>query len=261
MKRFTETEKWRDPWFRKLTAEAKLVFLYMLDNCDAGGVLSEDKELAEFSIGMMINWDEVMALINDRVEILPSGSFWIKKFISYQYGRLSKECKPHIAVFKALEKHGINPDGAEQGVLFAKNGESSSAQINQRVCKGYPKGMHTLEDIYKEKEKDKDKEKEGGAGGNEKPNISEVKCYAVEIGMEEKDGEAWHDHFLSNGWKIGGKAPMKDWRASLRTWMRNKGSFGAQSASTHREIKRAKEFTESIKVPCYDPVTGNYSTL
>jgi len=54
MKRFTETEKWRDPWFRKLSAGAKLAFLYIIDNCDNAGVWTADKELADFSIGMEI---------------------------------------------------------------------------------------------------------------------------------------------------------------------------------------------------------------
>ena len=28
-------------------------------------------------------------------------------------------------------------------------------------------------------------------------------------------------YFTSNGWKVGGRAPMKDWKASFRNWCRN----------------------------------------
>ncbi len=38
--------------------------------------------------------------------------------------------------------------------------------------------------------------------------------------------ESFFDHFASNGWKVGGKAPMKDWRAAARNWARNEKKFG-----------------------------------
>ena len=40
------------------------------------------------------------------------------------------------------------------------------------------------------------------------------------------------DHFNSNGWKIGGKAPMKSWKSAVNTWVgRNKNSAqGIKSA-------------------------------
>lgn len=37
------------------------------------------------------------------------GDKWvIVKFINFQYGKLSQDCKPHRPVFAALEKHGLN---------------------------------------------------------------------------------------------------------------------------------------------------------
>lgn len=32
------------------------------------------------------------------------------------------------------------------------------------------------------------------------------------------DAERFMDFYTSNGWKIGGKSPMKDWEAAVRTW-------------------------------------------
>ena len=194
MKRFTETEKWRDPWFRKLSAGAKLAFLYIIDNCDNAGVWTADKELADFSIGMEIPWVKVLEAFGERVSVLPSGDWLIVRFVEFQFGKLSKDCKPHLQVMRLIEKH--------------------------RVSKGYPKGFGTLED----KEEDKEKDKKGDARGKPESR-SQVDAYAAEIGMSKADVDSWFDHFEANGWKVGGKAAMKDWQAALRNGQRRAPSF------------------------------------
>jgi hypothetical protein len=56
-------------------------------------------------------------------------------------------------------------------------------------------------------------------------SLDEVIEYAYEIDLGKTDAEAFYDHFSSNGWKVSGRAPMKDWRAALRTWKRNKMNY------------------------------------
>lgn len=128
MKRFTETQKWEDPWFRRLSPELKLFWHWLLDKCDGAGIIEPDIELASFQIGFQYPAD-ILSQFNERVTKLKCGKYFIPKFISYQYGTLSRECKAHNPIFASLEKHGL---------------------------KGYPKGIHTLQE--KEKEKDKVKE-------------------------------------------------------------------------------------------------------
>lgn len=48
------------------------------------------------------------------------------------------------------------------------------------------------------------------------PTLEDAIAYGTEIKMPQSDVESWYDHFESNGWKVGGKAPMKDWKAALR---------------------------------------------
>lgn len=59
------------------------------------------------------------------------------------------------------------------------------------------------------------------------PTRDEAREFAEELGMPASEGDAFVDHFSSNGWKVSGKAPMRDWRASMRNWRRNwaAGSF------------------------------------
>ena len=53
-----------------------------------------------------------------------------------------------------------------------------------------------------------------------KPTIEEVKDYCLNERHNNVDWQKFYDYYESNGWKVG-KNPMKDWKASVRTWERN----------------------------------------
>jgi hypothetical protein len=117
MKRFSETTKWRDSWFRRLTTAQKCLWIYLCDICDHAGVFEFDAELFTFETGAKITQKDIDALDGRVVRL--SGEKWIiPKFINFQYGKLSPDCKPHKSVFSALEKHGINPNDIEQNQRF-----------------------------------------------------------------------------------------------------------------------------------------------
>jgi len=63
-------------------------------------------------------------------------------------------------------------------------------------------------------------------------------AYFSTLGMPREEAEAFYDHFESNGWKVGGKAAMKDWHAAARTWKRNR------KARTSYQRETATEFAE-----------------
>ena len=61
------------------------------------------------------------------------------------------------------------------------------------------------------------------------PTLAQVSDFFREILPEPaaaaEEAAKFCDHFASNGWKVGGKAPMRDWKAAGRNWMRNAGTF------------------------------------
>lgn len=69
------------------------------------------------------------------------------------------------------------------------------------------------------------------------PSLEEAIAYFPSIGGTREDAEAFFDHFTSNGWKVSGKAPMKDWKASCRQWMRNKSNFCINKTAVSHENK------------------------
>ena len=69
--------------------------------------------------------------------------------------------------------------------------------------------------------------------------------YAKEIRLEDP-GAPW-DHYVSNGWKISGRAPMKDWKAALRNWKRNESKFSRKPFKPESRESQEQVFVKSFK--------------
>jgi hypothetical protein len=111
-KRFTETEKWGDPWFRNLSMPHRLLWCYICDNCDNAGVWKVDLALAGFRIGCDFNYDETIKIMNsDRIdgefrikEICNKRYWFIFGFYQFQWGNSQKN-SVLLGVHKALKNH------------------------------------------------------------------------------------------------------------------------------------------------------------
>src|SRR4029077_4580847 len=88
VKRFTATEKWEDPWFRKLTPKVKLLWCYFCDRCDHAGVIDLDLEVASFYIGDQISMQD-LDLLGEHIQMISPLKIWLPKFVKFQYGKLS----------------------------------------------------------------------------------------------------------------------------------------------------------------------------
>ena len=53
------------------------------------------------------------------------------------------------------------------------------------------------------------------------PSVEEVSAYCLERG-NSVDAQTFVDFYTTKGWRVG-KDPMKDWKACVRTWERNRG--------------------------------------
>ena len=110
-KRFTESNKWDDPFYQDLTPVLKCLWIYITDKCDNAGIWLVNKRTAEFNIGVKIDWDEVVKIFGDKITVFENGKKWlINKFIKFQYGDLTPNSPIFKSVLKTLKKHGIEYD-------------------------------------------------------------------------------------------------------------------------------------------------------
>lgn len=104
-KRFTDTDKWRDPWFCSLTTEEKLFWTYLLDTCTMAGIWQVNLPLVRFYIPGFEFREEVF---KDRIEKINDQKWHIKKFPSFQYGELKEGNRMHQRILFELKKEGVS---------------------------------------------------------------------------------------------------------------------------------------------------------
>jgi len=150
-KRFIDSEIFKDQWFRNLKPNDKLLWIYILCNCDYAGMWKIDKELAEFSIGGKIDFEQInMGKI--RMIQVSEETYFIPDFIKFQYKELNPYVKLHEGVIKTLKDKNIWDDENEC-INLNKN------KYSLRVTKELVNSSLTVQDKDKDKAKDKEKEK------------------------------------------------------------------------------------------------------
>lgn len=64
------------------------------------------------------------------------------------------------------------------------------------------------------------------------PDSEEIKNYFLEKENTIIEAEKFYNYFESNGWLVGGKTKMKDWKAAARNWMLNAKRFEKREPTT-----------------------------
>lgn len=215
-KRMTDTDKWKKRFVRELTPQHKLLWFYILDDCNHAGIWEVDIDVASIRVGFDLSQDDLPSLFGNKVISFDDGDKWfIPDFIEYQYGELNQNSNVHKSVINLLNKYNLE---------------------------GYLKGSQRVESTLKDKDTDivivKEKAK---AKRFTKPTIEDIKEYCIERN-NFVDAEKFFDYYSSNGWKVG-KNPMKDWKASVRTWEKNSTSEQSkgkvqQSLDTWQEARQ-----------------------
>jgi len=82
------------------------------------------------------------------------------------------------------------------------------------------------------------------------PDLSEVQTFFHEKGFPGIEAEKFHNYFSSNGWLVGGKTKMKNWKAAARNWQLNSKRFNAsipiQTATNNLNAAINKSYQEKL---------------
>jgi len=136
-KRFSDTEKWKKPFIRRLEAPYKLLWIYILDECDHAGIWQVDFQIAEIKIGEKLDMQKALVQFGNKIHVFDSGEKWfVPGFIDFQYGGLlNPSNRVHSSVLTILEKYNLR--GAIEGKLHTSP-------------------LHGAKDKDKDKDKNKD---------------------------------------------------------------------------------------------------------
>jgi hypothetical protein len=169
------------------------------------------EEIIEKKIGFYFEYENKQFFFFKRDRFDEYQSYLIQKRTKSEYLRLSKEIiesKDFQEILRNYSEHGVLPiESKEYKVLSTKIKDKSKKSIF------------------------------------EKPSIEQIVEYGKEIELDKTGCDAFLDHFDSNGWLISGRSPMKDWKASLRTWKRNSLKFntnGKQNGTTKQSASTSK---------------------
>ena len=142
-KRFTETGKWDDKWFRGLTPGCKLMFLFITDKCDLAGFYEIDTEDIAFRTGLQE--DKILGAIKglSRGLMVKGDWVWMRKLLHHQKNLpLNPENNAHNHIIKCVaEKLSMFPEVPKE--IGAKKGLFSPIGIGRGIGKG--KGTVTQE--------------------------------------------------------------------------------------------------------------------
>jgi hypothetical protein len=101
----------------------------------------------------------------------------------------------------------------------------------------------------KEKFRQKKKNEETNPSGSIPPPLEHVKIYFDEKNFPAVEAEKFFNYFESNGWLVGGRAKMKDWKAAARNWILNIPKFTPKpkpSGNSQTNLNQSKNYGEPL---------------
>lgn len=105
-KRLTDTEKWHDDWYISLSNDYRIIWQWLLDNCNHAGVCKRSIRLLNLMCNTDISEKELIENMAGRI-IQVDNNWFIPKFLKFQYASLHSNRPVIISVVKELEKNGL----------------------------------------------------------------------------------------------------------------------------------------------------------
>lgn len=164
-KRYTETNKWLDPWFRKLSDAGKVTFTFMIENCNSAGYLEDiefmsmqlgksDEEMVEIMLELSKCYvrvgqeldessstvDQEYAESTSRVDQDLSKGILLKKYVYHQGNwPMSRNTNFHIGIIRNLEEiHYLFPSAVEEIMEYGFVGgkSKSTSRVSLELVEG-----------------------------------------------------------------------------------------------------------------------------
>lgn len=217
MKPLIDPAFWSDPDIEKSKSGVKLAALWLITNSQTSllGLCGASVSRFQFETGLP---EEALQRALDalpRSFVRVSDTIFVRNYIRHQFGSGEKLVRNNF--FVALKSLFVSVKDEKMKALIL----AEYPEFEEALAKGLPRAYQAQGKERKGKERSDQK----GSAEGKIPTLQEAIDYGSEIGMSQPETEKWFDHFQSNGWRVGGKTPMKDWRAAQRNGNRMKSAF------------------------------------
>lgn len=217
-KRFIDTEIFNDPWFMDLSVNSKLLFFYMITNCNHAGIIDMNWKLIEFQTKIKLltkSYNTLIKELGNRIIRLSNDYYFIPKFIDFQYPgfpkskvrqqegaiRLLKEFdlwnEEKLTLNKELNNsYGNDSDNDNDSVNGSSSSSSGSILIKEAQKKFIP------------------------------PTLEEMKAYFRENKYKEETAiKAWNYYNVADWYDAEGKK-IKSWKQKcISVWFRDENKI------------------------------------
>lgn len=214
-KRFTDTDKWSDPWFASLPKEGKLIWQFLCDRCDEAGFWTVNlRDLTHFTEANRKDWDAFLAAAEaNRVRVIGEKA-WLVKFIGFQFPRgLHPKDPSRVAILRSLKQ--ANAEDLLRGLvaptkslimnLLEGAGQDPPGSLGEGAGAGAGEGLPS----------EGEGECRGGAGTAERPGLTEVLAFASTIGLADWKARDWLEEMQACGWRDYNRRDVVAWRPML----------------------------------------------
>lgn len=189
-------------------------------------------------------------------EEIEAVEFVLKKFFElqedgrYVQNRIKQELEDYKS--KAIK----NKEIAEQREAKRRENKTNRKEFNNETCTNREQGVNETPPNHKPITNNQEPltnnqlyGKEAKASKAKPSSVEEVESYMVERNASnaKQQAEKFFDHYSANGWKVGGKSAMKDWKAAVRNWLSNNFN-GQQSCSNQPNQQNHSAIPQGIKL-------------
>jgi hypothetical protein len=201
--RLTNVDKWNDVWFSNLSPHAKLLFIFLCENCDNAGVYETNKKFMLFYLG--INEEELRKAIEEIRKIYVKSNdgnrIWIRNYLRHQ---------------KKLPLNDNN-NNHKQIILILKDNLSDESKFKgcKEMSSILPESLKVVtKRIYNRVLQDPENSESKTRVKFSKPTVQDVTDFMKEkeFSMAETEAVRFINYFESNGWKGAVNNWIENWK-------------------------------------------------
>lgn len=207
MKPLIDQAFWSDPDIEGSKPGIKLTALWLITNSQTNllGICGASEGRFLFETGLKAEALPSALEALPRAFVKVGGVIFVRNYVRHQFGSGEKLKRNNFFVALKSIFLGIKDE-----------------ELKSIILKEYPEFEEALQRAYQgltrpKDVKDRMDKEEGVKGKKPKGTVQELRDYAVSLDLPDSDGEHLFDKWEGNGWKNDGR-PIRDWRATMRTW-------------------------------------------